>query len=295
MALHKCNINLDPDFHWTDSPDSYNRREPYSPASYSVARPPSFEESVRHDLLGPCADYPFSDTWNRAFSALRHELASSRISTFDEVASLVNTQISKSEPELALNGPIFSARCRVEQAMYNSRKVCWLRDRLQRAANGIVSPGGEQDVEASHPPLANAVTDRLHEMNNGVSYASSPSIGTSNASTTPSITLPTKRKKCGFPCKEPRRKASDGEASQITKCPQCKQTFSGSASDQKTNLSRHVEHKHPRLGQAFKHVCPECGDGFPRSDYLLNHRRRGVHNLPKSVDRMVGTNMLYHS
>jgi uncharacterized C2H2 Zn-finger protein len=270
-----CNINRGSDFHRTCS--LHHCREPYSPANYWVGTPPSFEESVRRDLLRPCTEHISSSNCHRALDTLRHELDSGQISTFDEVASLVNSQMSKLEPELALSAPIFSIRCRGAQAIYNSQKVGWLRDEIRRAANLLVSPGCGGDVDASHPPFANADRHILHELN-GLPDAHSLPMDHGTASFTPSATSRTRERKRRRLCKDTRRYAPDGEVSQITKCPQCEQTFSGIASDQKSNLNRHLEHKHPHPRQASLHVCPECGEDFRRSDYLLKHKRH-VHGF----------------
>lgn len=161
--------------------------------------------------------------------------------------------------------------------MYNSRKVRWLIDRIQQAAHPMIPPGGGGDLEASHPPFANADTHRLYELNEP-HHAPSLPVGTSSASVTPPATSQTRKRKRRLRCKDLQQYAPDGEVPQPTKCPHCERTFSGIANDQKSNLNRHVKHKHRHPYQASTHVCPECDQDFSRSDYLLKHRR-DVHNL----------------
>ncbi len=216
------------------------------------------------------------DTCNRALDTLEHELDNGQISTFDGVASFVNSQVNHSEPALAFSAQIFSARCRGAQAIYDPRNVRWLLDQIRRSPNPVVTAWRE-DTESSHPLLANAVTPGLHELS-GLPYASSQAVDPSTASSTPPATSLTRKRKRNNLHKGPRRHTHDGEVLKVTKCPHCEQTFSGAVCDQKSNLNRHVQHKHPHPGKASTHVCPECGQDFPRADYLLNHRR-GFHNL----------------
>jgi hypothetical protein len=253
------------------------RSGPYSPASYSIGTPPSFLESVRKELLEVSTTHPIFDTYNQAYENLLPEIDLGQISTFDEVASFVKSQVSQLKPELVLSLPMFSTRCRGAQAMYDSRKVSWLLDQIRRAAHhpvSLVSGVGEEVAAASQSPLANVDPRWLHELN-GLPYAPPlPAGDDSTAPTTPpAISRMQKRKR-----KEPRRYVPKGEAPQPRQCPYCDQTFSGIASDQKSNLNRHIEHKHRHPGQPSAHVCPECGDDFGRSDYLLDHRRE-AHNL----------------
>ncbi|KAF7509281.1 hypothetical protein GJ744_008175 [Endocarpon pusillum] len=274
------------------------------------------------------------------------------------------SQISNSEPEL------FSTQCRGAQAIYNSRKVCWFRDRIRRAPN-------RGDVEASHRPLANADISSLHELSglsyasppahelsglsdaspptyelsglsdasppthelsglsdaspptyelsglsdaspptlelsglsdaslptyelsglsyaspqthelsglsytspqthelSGLSYTSSQTVGTSATASTSPATSQTKKRKRREVRKGPRRDASGDEASEARKCPYCDQTFSGAVCDQKSNLKRHIGHKHPHPGKRAPYVCSKCGDRFVRSDYLSTHKKK---------------------
>ncbi len=218
-------------------------------------------------------EHPLSATCNRALDILEKQLGNGQISTFDEVESLVISQMSKSEPGLALSTPIFSIRCRGAQAMYNSRKVCWVLDQTRRAANRVVIAGGGEDIEASHPPLANADTPGLCEPS-GFPYASSQAVGANPASSTLPVTSPTRKRKRRTLRNGPRRYTPDGEMLQTTKCPCCEQTFSGAVCDQRSNLKRHVEHKHRHPLQASSRVCLKCGQDFPRNDYLRNHEKK---------------------
>lgn len=234
--------------------------------------PPSLEVSVDHDLFRPSTQSPLSEPRKEALETFRHELDSGQITTFTEVASLVNSRIDELQPELAPNASIFSARCQGAQAMYDSRKVRWLLDSVQRAANHIVSPGWKGDVEASHPPLPKPDAHALYE-ENGLSDASSlPKSASTTASTSPT-TPRTREKKPGLPSSGARRHTANNEVSQSCECPHCGQTFAGNPCDQKSNLNRHVDHKHPHLRQGSTRVCCICGEGFGRSDYLLKHKR----------------------
>ena len=211
-------------------------------------------------------EHSFFDTCDRALNVLERNLGNGQISTFDEVASIVVSQMSNLEPGPALSAHIvFLYRCRGAQAMYNSGKVRWFLERIRRAAN-------RGDVEASHP-LANADTPSLHELS-GLSYTSSQGVGTSPAPSTPPATSPTRKRKRREVHKDPYPDAPDDEASKSRKCPYCKQTFSGAVCDQISNLKRHIGHKHRHPGQAPPHVCPKCGKGFARSDYLLGHKKK---------------------
>ena len=136
---------------------------------------------------------------------------------------------------------------------------------IQRAPN-------RGDVEASHP-LANADTPSLHELS-GLSYTSSQGVGTSPAPSTPPATSPTRKKKHREVHKDPYPDAPDDEALKMRKCPYCKQTFSGAVGNQISNLKRHIRHKHRHPGQAPPYVCPKCGKGFDRSDYLSSHEKK---------------------
>jgi hypothetical protein len=268
----KCSTNLNSDFHKIGS--DCRLLEPYSPTSDWVGKPPSFEEAVSRELIKPYIDLPFSDTCKGVLDALRYEVDIGQICTFDEVASHVNRQLSELEPERALNPPIFSAQCREAQAMYDSRKVCWLLERIRCAANRIVSPAWGRDIKASHQHFSNADTHRLHELD-GFPSAPSVPVGASGASTIPPATLLIRKRKRKIPHKDPRRYALNGKALLPRECPhpQCDRTFSGLPSDQKSNLQRHIEHKHSDPSQVFAHICPVCGRDFPRRDYLLNHMR----------------------
>lgn len=274
MVLPRCSVNRNPDIHRTASLDRC--REPYSPATYSAVKPPSFEESVRCELIRPCMEHQFFDTCSRALDILELELGNGQISTFDEVASLVISQMNNPEPVPAFSAQIFSTQCRVAQAMYDSCKVRWLLDQVRRADNPVVA-AWSGEIEASHPPLADADKHRLHELS-GPAHEWPQAVGGSTASSPLSATSLTRKRKRRNLQRGPRRHTHDGEVSLVTKCPHCEQTFSGALCDQKSNLNRHIEHKHPDPWKTSRYRCSECGQDCHRSDYLLNHRRY-VHDL----------------
>jgi hypothetical protein len=270
MLEYSVDLNLD--FHQKSSLCSLGG--PYSPASYSVGTSPSFMSSVRNDLFVSPTENSLMDTYERAYETLLSELGRGHIFTFDEVASFVNRQVSRFDPGLYqyLNSPNFPRRCRGAQAIYNSRKVSWLLDQIRRGAHDpVLSFGGEGEAATPEATLTNVDPRWLHTLN-GLPYA--PALPT-NARIAPNTAQvnprPKKRQR-----KESRQSpAPEGMAPpRISKCHLCDQPFSGTASDRKSNMKRHIEHKHPGSGQARAHVCPECDGTFGRSDYLLDHRRR---------------------
>ncbi|KAF7509266.1 hypothetical protein GJ744_008160 [Endocarpon pusillum] len=124
---------------------------------------------------------------------------------------------------------------------------------------------GEHNPEADIPSVPEL---------SGLSYASSQTVGASAAASAPPATSPPRRSKRREVRKGPRRDASGDEASEARKCPYCDRTFSGAVRDQKSNLKRHIVHKHPHLGQAAPYVCSKCGYRFVRSDYLSTHKKK---------------------
>ena len=223
-------------------------------------------------MLGPHAEYPFSENFNRAIDTLRQKLDSGQICSFDEAESLVNSQISTFGSGIP-HSAAFSAQCQCAEATYKFRQVGWLLDRVQAAANRLVSPAGQGDVGASHPPLETPNMEKLYELN-GHLHTSSPPGHASTASSILRVTSPARKRKRTLSRQKFSPLLPGSEVPQITECPHCKQTFSGIPNDQKSNLRRHLLSKHPNPRQASGHICHDCGLGFPRSDYLSNHRKK---------------------
>lgn len=236
------------------------------------------EATVREDLLSLYPGHPFSDTWHRKLETLTHELDSGRISTFDEVESLLNSQMDILEPEPARHAAAISALCRGAQATFNFRKVDWFLDQIRRAPSLRASMGERGEAKAPRSPLADANAQTSFDLRQ-VPHGQPPPFGAASTipTTPPTNTSPTRKRK-----RKP-VSALGGKAPAVwnsTQCPHCTQTFCGTPGDQRSNLTRHLGVKHPDTCARSTSVCPECGKDFPRSDYLLNHRRR-VHSLPQ--------------
>ncbi|ERF69342.1 hypothetical protein EPUS_09507 [Endocarpon pusillum Z07020] len=80
--------------------------------------------------------------------------------------------------------------------------------------------------------------------------------------------------------KGPSQDALNDEASETSKCPYCEKTFSGVVCDQKSNLKRHIGHKHHhllddapnyKLPSTKEHKCPYCGTGFTGHHNVKSH------------------------
>ena len=241
---------------------SQNSCTPFSPDDIVQPDCPTFRESVKTDLIRPYLEHPFSDSLKEVILTTALEIDAGTIDSFAKLKKHVSVR----------DNWFFASLCNGAEALFACRKIQWVGQQIQQCAHRVVSGPCPGEAELSYQPLVDVEMAGTGEV--AVPQAIFQALPGCLPAAATHFVHPTKKKQ-RLPRKSGRRTHSDSDVplltqDQVTRCPFCDKSFSGTFSDQKTNCQRHILSKHS--GKVF--TCPECSKIFARSDYLLNHRRK---------------------
>jgi hypothetical protein len=234
---------------------------------------PHFADSAMADLVRPCMELSVSETMKEVVSSTARILQSGELSSFDEVAAHLTSEVSRQQEHFGnFDGRIsraFSAMCRNAAAMYAGRKANWLLHALQESANRVVSRSWAEGAESSSVCLPKLVGETG---SGGVALAgdgkieSPPTTVHSLESGTPNLPQSGTHRPAAIRRAGRQRKISHEMLP--SRCKLCPRIFEGKYRDD--HLRRHVRTVHSTIYL----TCELCGRRLKnRTDNFGKHLR----------------------